>query len=47
MFLMDTIASMIYTIISITAMATVRAATEQLDPEDLDNWGPGMSDEAE
>jgi IclR helix-turn-helix domain. len=32
---------------TVTAMATARAATEQLGPEDPDDWGPGMSDEAE
>ena len=32
---------------TITAMATARAATEQLGPEDPDDWGPGMNDGAE
>lgn len=32
---------------TITAMATARAATERLGPEDPEEWGPGMSDEAE
>ena len=32
---------------TLTAMSTARAATEQLGPEDPEEWGPGVDSEAE